>query len=98
MKNKIYIGNLPFDIKEEDVESFFGEFGAIEDVAIIRDRETGRSKGFGFVTFANEDEAEKAIKETEGKDFHGRPIKVNMAKERTDKPRRDTRPSWRRGA
>ena len=79
--NKIYIGNLPYDISEQDVEDAFAKFGEIEDVALIRDRETKRLKGFGFVTFKAEASAQDALK-MDNEDFHGRPMKVNLAREK----------------
>ena len=82
---RLYVGNLPFSSKESDLLRIFGDFGAIEDVAIVSDRETGRSRGFGFVTMPNEDEARKAIEELNGKDVDGRAIQVNEARPRTER-------------
>jgi cold-inducible RNA-binding protein len=79
--NKIYIGNLPYQATEQDVQTLFAQFGDIENVAIIKDRDTGRPKGFGFVTFAAQNSAQDALK-MDGQDFQGRPIKVSMAKEK----------------
>ncbi len=82
--NKIYVGNLPYNVSEQDLESAFEQFGDIEEIIIIKDRNTGRSKGFGFVTFGDQATAEKAL-EMNGKDFHGRSITVNMAREKTER-------------
>ena len=81
MNNKIYLGNLPYNLSEQDIEEGFSQFGAIEDVALIKDRNTGRPKGFGFVTFGSEEAAQNSL-QMDGKDFHGRSIRVNIAKER----------------
>lgn len=80
-QNKLYVGNFPYSVDEEQLRSMFGSYGEITDVALIKDRETGRSKGFAFVTFATQQAAEKAL-EMNGRDIGGRPLKVNMAMER----------------
>ena len=79
MTKKIYVGNLPFQTTETDLTDLFGTFGAVETVSIITDRDTGRSKGFGFVT-KNDDHAEKAIAELNGKEHNGRALTVNEAR------------------
>ena len=79
MTKKIYVGNLPFQTTETDLTDLFGTFGAVETVSIITDRDTGRSKGFGFVTM-NDDHAEKAIAELNGKEHNGRALTVNEAR------------------
>ncbi len=79
MSKKIYVGNLPFRATEEELTSLFGEIGAVESVSIITDRDTGRSKGFGFVSM-NDDDADKAIAALNGKDFAGRALTVNEAR------------------
>ena len=79
MSKKIYVGNLSFRTTEEDLTTLFQQVGAIESVSIITDRDTGRSKGFGFVSMSDED-AEKAIAAYNGKDFGGRPLTVNEAR------------------
>ena len=84
----IYVGNLPFTTTAQDLEGLFGEFGTVESAAIINDRETGRSRGFGFVEMPNE-EGSKAISELDGRDYNGRALKVNEARPREDRgPRR----------
>lgn len=85
---KIYAGNLSYAMTEDDLRAAFGAFGAINEVTIIMDRFSGRSKGFGFVDMPNAAEAEKAIESLNGKDLKGRVITVNQARPREDRPRR----------
>lgn len=77
----IYVGNLPFTTKNSDLEELFGRFGEVESAAVITDRETGRSRGFGFVEMADE-AATRAIQELDGSDFSGRRLTVNQARPR----------------
>jgi RNA recognition motif-containing protein len=77
----IYVGNLPFNTTAADLETLFGEYGSVDSAAIINDRETGRSRGFGFVEMSDED-ARKAIDELTGADLGGRSITVNEARPR----------------
>ena len=83
----IYVGNLPYDIEESFVRETFEGLGAVESVKIIMDHETGRSKGFAFVTMTNDEEARKAIEELNGADLDGRAVKVNEARPKSDNPR-----------
>jgi len=84
----IYIGNLSYDMSEEDLRNSFEDHGVVDSAKIITDRETGRSKGFGFVEMPNEEEAKGAIQELNGALVNGRPLKVNEAKaRRTSEPR-----------
>jgi RNA recognition motif-containing protein len=83
-QNKLYIGNFPYTVTESQLRDLFSPYGQIEDLAMIMDRETGRPKGFAFITFATQQAAEKAL-EKDGKDLGGRPLRVNMA---TEKPSR----------
>ncbi|MDD2634785.1 MAG: RNA-binding protein [Bacteroidales bacterium] len=78
----IFIGNLPYSIKANDLKSFFEEYGEVESAKIITDRDTGRSKGFGFIEMLNEEAAVKSIEELNGAELDGRTIVVNQAKER----------------
>ena len=78
----IYVGNLSFDATEEDLKDSFGNYGEVSTARIITDRETGRSRGFGFVEMSNSSEAEAAIKGLNGKDQNGRALTVNEAKPR----------------
>ena len=82
-QNKLYVGNLPFSVTEDQLRDVFASYGDISQLALIMDRDTGRPKGFGFITFATQQAAEKAL-EQNGKDMGGRPLRVNIA---TDKPR-----------
>lgn len=87
----IYVGNLPYTTSEDDLREMFGAFGAVSRATIIMDRETGRSKGFGFVEMDNGSEAEAAIKSLNESSINGRNIKVNEARPRTDRPQRKPR-------
>ena len=84
-KKKLYVGNLPWSVNEQSLKDMFSPFGEITEVVIISDRYTGRSKGFGFVTFANEADAEKAIAEMAEKEIEGRKIMVNVARPREER-------------
>jgi cold-inducible RNA-binding protein len=79
----IFVGNLPFSATEGDLKGLFSEYGTVESAAIITDRETGRSRGFGFVELAADARAQDAIRDLDGTDLQGRNIKVNEAKPRT---------------
>jgi RNA recognition motif-containing protein len=76
----IYAGNLNYRISESDLEELFGEYGEVTTVKLIKDKFTGRAKGFGFVEMSNDDEARTAISELDGTDVMGRNIKVNEAR------------------
>lgn len=78
---KIYVGNLPWSTAEEDLRELFGRYGAVDDAAVVTDRETGRSRGFGFVEL-DDDGARKAIEELDGTDFGGRNLRVNEAQQK----------------
>lgn len=80
-QNKLYVGNFPYSVDESQLRALFSEYGEISELAMITDRETGRPKGFAFITFASQQAAEKAL-EQNGRDLGGRPLKVNMAMER----------------
>jgi RNA recognition motif-containing protein len=77
---KVYVGNLPFTVNDDKLKELFASFGEITEATIIKDKFSGRSKGFGFITFANEEEAKKAIEEMNKKEIEGREITVNEAK------------------
>ena len=79
----LYVGNLPYHTTESDLTDQFAAYGEVESVKIITDRDTGRSKGFGFVEMASRSDGEQAIAGLNGKDIDGRQIKVNEAKPRT---------------
>jgi len=78
----IFVGNLNFRTTDEDLQSHFEQFGEVSSAKIITDRNTHRSRGFGFVEMADDSEGEKAISELNGKDFNGRDLTVNKANER----------------
>ena len=80
-QNKLYVGNFPYSVDEAQLRGLFTPYGEISELAMIMDRETGRPKGFAFITFAAQQAAEKAL-ELNGRDLGGRPLKVNMAMER----------------
>lgn len=83
-KRTLYIGNLVFTAVEEDLEQAFEQFGVIEDIKLMRDHETGRSRGFAFITFGSEDEA-RAARVMDGRELAGRKLKVNEARKRDRK-------------
>ena len=86
MGNKLYVGNLPFSTTEDSLRDAFGQCGTVTDVMIAVDRQTGRSRGFGFVTFSNDEEANAAVGKFHGQDMDGRSIQVNEARPREDRP------------
>lgn len=83
-KNKLFVGSLPWSINSDSLRNLFSQYGEIVDAVVITDRDTGRSKGFGFVTFKNEEDANKAL-EMGGKEVEGRAIVVNIAKPRENR-------------
>jgi len=87
----MYIGNLSFDVTEEDLNVAFSEFGNVESVNIVMDRRLNQSKGFGFIEMPDNSEADKAIKALNGTDLKGRPIKISQAKPRTGRSSRRPR-------
>lgn len=90
---KIYVGNLPFSATEDEVRALFAEFGEVESVALITDRETGRPRGFGFVEMAPE-AADAAIKALDGKDMGGRNLRINEARPRNEGGGFQNRQRW----
>ena len=85
----IYVGNLPYSIAQSDLEQLFAEYGPVKSANLIEDRDTGRSKGFGFVEMANTEDGEKAIEGLNGQTHDGRNLTVNVARPREERPRRD---------
>jgi RNA recognition motif-containing protein len=81
---KLYVGNLSYSTGENELRDLFAAYGAVESVAVITDRDTGRSKGFGFVEFANDAEAQAAIAGLNGKDVGGRALTVSPARPKTE--------------
>jgi len=88
METKLYIGNLSYDTTEEMLRELLGQAGTVASVDIIKDRDTGRSKGFAFVTMSSQVEAEKAISMFNEKNIDDRVLKVNIARPREERPRR----------
>src|SRR3954451_12649551 len=84
MGKKLYVGNLGYGVTDSDLEKLFAAHGTVESAQIIMDRDTGRSKGFGFVEMKTEQEAQAAIAALNGQDSGGRPLTVNEAKPRTE--------------
>ena len=89
-QNKLYVGSLPYTIDESQLEEIFSSYGDLDEIKLIRDRDTGRSKGFAFITFATQHAAEKAL-EQNGKEIDGQTIKVNIAKEKDARGGRGSR-------
>lgn len=86
----IFVGNFPFRTTEDDLKNVFAEYGNVERVHVATDRETGRARGFAFVTMPNDQEAKAAIEALDGYDMDGRPLRVNEARPREERPpRRD---------
>jgi len=87
MNNKIFVGNLNFKVRGKELREHFEQFGEVEDATVILDRfDKRKSKGFGFITFITEASAQKAVDEANEKDFEGRPLTVNIAKPREERP------------
>lgn len=89
MGTRLYVGNLSFDTMESDLETMFREAGSVVDCSLITDKFTGRSRGFAFVEMGSDEEAQKAIADFNGKTIDGRPLRVNEAKPREERPRGD---------
>ena len=89
--SKLFVGNLAFATTENDLQDAFAAFGTVMEVNLMLDRMTGKSRGFAFVTMSTADEAQKAIEALNGKDFKGRPLNVNEARPRENRPRPQNR-------
>ncbi len=87
MGTKLYVGNLSYNTSSSDLEQLFGQHGTVQSAEVIQDRDTGRSKGFGFVQMGSDEEAQAAITALNGQDHDGRALTVNEAKPREDRPR-----------
>jgi len=85
MTMKLYVGNLAFETSSNDLQTLFAQAGTVESVSLIEDRETGRSRGFGFVEMSSKEEGAAAIQQFNGKELGGRALKVNEAKPREDR-------------
>ncbi|MBH2020504.1 RNA recognition motif domain-containing protein [Polaromonas sp.] len=88
MGNKLYVGNLPYTVRDEDLQQSFGQFGAVTSAKVMMERDTGRSKGFGFVEMASDAEAQAAINGMNGQPLGGRSITVNEARPMEARPPR----------
>jgi RNA recognition motif-containing protein len=86
MGNKLYVGNLAYSVRDEDLQDAFGGFGAVNSAKVMMDRETGRSKGFGFVEMGSDAEAQAAINGLNGQPIAGRAVVVNEARPREERP------------
>jgi RNA recognition motif-containing protein len=82
---KLYVGNLAFQTSSEDLQELFAQAGTVESASVVEDRETGRSRGFGFVEMSSSEEGQKAIEQFNGKEFNGRNLTVNEARPREDR-------------
>ena len=80
MSKKVYVGNLPFKVGNDQLKEMFSQYGEVTEATVISDKYSGRSKGFGFVTFAKDSDADKAVSEMDGKEIEGRALKVNEAR------------------
>lgn len=83
--NKLYVGNLPFNVTEPDLQDLFGQAGTVNDVLLVQDKFTGKSRGFAFVTMSSDNEAQSAIEQFHGKAVEGRPLTVNIARPREER-------------
>jgi len=88
MAMKLYVGNLSFQTTSEDLQQLFAQAGTVESATVVEDRDTGRSRGFGFVEMASKEEGEKAIEQFNGTDMNGRNLTVNEARPREDRGNR----------
>ncbi len=86
MNTKMYVGNLPFDASEADIRELFSVHGQVNEVFVVMDRESGRPRGFAFVTMNDREGMDAAIRELDGKDFNGRNLNVNEARPREERP------------
>lgn len=87
MDTKLYVGNLSYETTEEDLRNLFAQAGTVNEVALIKDRDTGSSKGFAFVTMNSQEEANKAIERFSGQNLGSRELRVNVARPREERPR-----------
>lgn len=88
-KQNLFVGSLAYSTTDDSLKAFFEQIGEVERASVAKDRDTNRSRGFGFVTFVDEADNQKAIDQLNGKELDGRAITVNAARPREDKPRRD---------
>ena len=88
-KTNLFIGSLAYATTDESLAEFFAQIGEVESAKVMTDRDTGRSRGFGFVTFVNEEDNKKAVEQLDGKELDGRAINVSEARPREERPKRD---------
>jgi RNA recognition motif-containing protein len=88
MASKLFVAGLAYAMTDDELNALFADFGTVTSAQVITDRETGRSKGFGFVEMSTDDESKAAIEALNGKDMNGRPLTVNVARPREDRPAR----------
>jgi RNA recognition motif-containing protein len=86
MDNKLYVGNLPYSMRDDDLQQHFARFGEVMSAKVMMDRDTGRSKGFAFVEMGTRDDAQAAIRGMNGQSFEGRALVVNEARPREERP------------
>ena len=91
MSKRLFVGGLPYGINSSQLEEMFSKFGTVVSANVITDRDTGQSKGFGFVDMENDKEADEAIEKLNDTDLEGKKIAVNVARPREERPRRDDR-------
>ncbi len=90
-QQNLFVGSLAYATTDDGLNEFFASIGPVKSARVITDRDSGRSKGFGFVEFENDEDNQKAIDQLDGKELDGRTISVNLAKPREERPRRDDR-------
>ena len=88
-KQNLFVGSLAYATTDDDLKAFFEQIGEVERATVAKDRDTNRSRGFGFVTFVDEANNQKAVDELDGKDLDGRAINVSLARPKEDRPKRD---------
>ena len=86
MGNKLYVGNLPFNTTENELQDYFAQAGPVQEVFLMQDKFTGKSRGFAFVTMTTDEDAQTAVKQFDGASFGGRALKVNEARPKEDRP------------
>lgn len=94
MAKKLYVGNLPYNTTEDDLKKLFSQAGSVDSAAVISDKFSGRSKGFGFVEMSTDEEAQKAIEMFDKKEFEGRSIVVNEARPMEERPKKEYRKEY----
>lgn len=98
MSQNLFIGSLAYATTDDSLKAFFEQIGEVESAKVIMDRDTNRSKGFGFVQFVKDEDNQKAVDELNGKELDGRAINVNLARPKEDRPRRDFNGGGDRGS